>query len=360
MAKRNKTVVTDIKGLFLDGYYTEARAAEVMKMSIWPLVVATFNATDGGVRISNVRTDWITTGEEDYQSVELALPQGFNIARIARHMGSDENGNDKPIFVISVRGNYAADSSYNNFSNELSTANIRYAIAKVSSGDHPIRRSLRSMLKGLDVTLNDKFRSITDKIVDTLYGESVAHKPYVSLDPYVATYAARYFAGDVTKADIPAHMCAMLDKEFSKYKTAADKFEKAIEGSLEAMSGHKWAVFSGINGGVIVGKVNMMGVTAALNHYRNEGCLPHGHQFTFLVLSDMPVPFRWYPSLEAVPEDQRREIEIQLVMLKAHVGHDTLLPPPDKYRNANKVWDAIGAACHSSWSSECPMFLLNG
>lgn len=358
MAKRNKTVVTNIKDLFLDGYYTDARAAEVMKLSIWPLVVAAYNATDGGVRISHIQSGWAT--EENYQAVELALPQGFNIARVSRYDGTDEVGDPKPMFVVSVRGNYAADRSSNSFANELATANIRYAIAKVSSGDHAIRQSLRSMVQGLGITLNDKFRSITDKLVDTLYGESVAHKPYVSLDPYVATYATRFFTGDITKADIPAHMCTMLNKEFSKYKTEAERFEKAINGSLEAMSGYKWALYSGINGGVVVGKVNMMGVIAALNEYRTEGCLPHGHQFTFFVLSDMPVPFRWYPSLEAMPEDQRREVEIQLVMLKAHVGHDTLLPSPDKYRNANKVWDAIGAACHSGWNTECPMFLLNG
>jgi hypothetical protein len=358
MAKRNKTVVTNIKDLFLDEYYTDARAAEVMKLSIWPLVVAAYNATDGGVRISHIQSGWAT--EENYQAVELALPQGFNIARVSRYDGTDEVGDPKPMFVVSVRGNYAADRSSNSFANELATANIRYAIAKVSSGDHAIRQSLRSMVQGLGITLNDKFRSITDKLVDTLYGESVAHKPYVSLDPYVATYATRFFTGDIMKADIPAHMCAMLNKEFSKYKTEAERFEKAINGSLESMSGYKWALYSGINGGVIVGKVNMMGVIAALNEYRTEGCLPHGHQFTFFVLSDMPVPFRWYPSLEAMPEDQRREVEIQLVMLKAHVGHDTLLPSPDKYRNANKVWDAIGAACHSGWNTECPMFLLNG
>lgn len=358
MAKRNKTVVTNIKDLFLDGYYTDARAAEVMKLSIWPLVVAAYNATEGGVRISHIQNGWAT--EENYQAVELSLPQGFNIARVSRYDGTDEVGNPKPMFVVSVRGNYAADRSSNSFSNELATANIRYAIAKVSSGDHAIRQSLRSMVQGLGIFLNDKFRSITDRIVDTLYGESVSSKPVVCLESYLATYAVRYFTGDITKADIPAHMCAMLDKEFSKYKTAIDKFEKAISGSIESMSGHKWALFSGINGGVIVGKVNMMGVVAALNHYRTEGSLPYGHSFTFLVLSDMPVPFRWYPSLEAMPEDQRREVEIQLVMFKAHAGHDTLLPSPDKYRNGNKVWDAIGAACHSGWNTECPMFLLNG
>ena len=192
MAKRNKTVVTNIKDLFLDGYYTDARAAEVMKLSIWPLVVAAYNATEGGVRISHIQNGWAT--EEGYQAVELALPQGFNIARVSKYDGTDEVGDPKPMYAMHVRGNYAADRSSNSFSNELATANIRYAIAKVSSGNHAIRQSLRSMVQGLGLNLNDKFRSITDRIVDTLYGESVAHKPYVSLDPYVATYAARFLS----------------------------------------------------------------------------------------------------------------------------------------------------------------------
>ena len=358
MAKRNKTVVTNIKDLFLDGYYTDERAAAVMKMSIWPLVVAAYNSTEGKVRVSHIQNEWAT--EEEYQAVELALPQGFNIARIARHMGDDENGNDKPMYVVSVRGSYANTYSSNNFSNELSTANIRYAIAKLSSGSHPIRKALHNMAHGLATTLNDKFRSLTDKVVDTLFGEAVSHKPVISLEAHLATYAVRCFVGDIAKADVPANVYGELTKLFSNYKTAADKFEKTITDSLEAMNGNKWLVFSGINDGIIVGKMNMIGVTTALNRYRTEGSLPYAHGYTYLVLSDMPVPFRWYPSLEAMPEDQRREIEIQLVMLKAHAGHDTLLPPWDQYRSANKVWPAIGAACHSGWNSECPMYMLNG
>lgn len=350
MAKREVIRVVP-KDMFLENYYTPQLEDEIVRSSLWPLAVAVYSVCNGRGRISQ----WSANGSFGTR-LAFSTPEGFNIGFITTQ-GCGES------LQYSV---YAGDAyfkqPFNGGSNAtLTTNNIKYAISKLGKkSNHDIRKGFirASSPENLNGDIYSKLHGLIDKAVDQFNGGSISSRPVIDLDNHVATMLAQVFMGDMSANDMPSTVTDEINTEFVKFKEQITRFNLAIDSSKELFASNKLILFTKINNGIVVGKAKMDWISAMLDNYKGGGSLrlvSNG-----LDVRDMVVPFKWYPSIEALPADLRQELEIQLVMLKAHTGSDSLIPNPSVSYGADiKVWSALdGGAVFSAWDSH--LLVLNG
>lgn len=350
MAKREVIKVVP-KDMFLENYYTPQLEDEIVRSSLWPLAVAVYSACNGRGRISQ----WSANGSFGTR-MAFSTPEGFNIGYIATQGCGDS-------LQYSV---YAGDAyfkpTFNGGTNAtLNTNNIRYAINKLGkSSNHDIRRGFirASSPENLNGDIYSKLHSLIDRAVDQFNGGSINCRPTIDVDDHTATMLAQLFMGDMTANDMPSTVTDEVNTKFVEFKEKLTRFNLAIDSSKELFAPNKLLFFTKINNGIVVGKTKTDWIGRMLNNYKNGGTLRMADKA--IDVRDMVVPFKWYPSIEALPADLRQELEIQLVMLKAHTGSDSLIPNPEVSYGADiKVWPALdGGAIFSAWESH--LLVLNG
>ena len=364
MARARDNVSISLKDLFLENYYTPEREAQLTKLSVWPLVAAAYNRTGGKIRVGEIKITQPTMMDARAETVRLTTPEGFNVAMAMKYLESGE-GDPKFLYRFGVCAKHTYRPDAESFSEATTSANIRYITAKLNpKSDHELGKYLAATAEHLPRNINHRFRQLVDKSVDKYNGSSVSGRPTIDLPREYVTHAISVMMGGMSVHDIPSADRDVIARHYKKHMDEIAKFSDAVRITKELFSGNKWVIFNGINNGIIVGKLNLEGCVKALEDYESPRCghlaTPESLSFVSFNEAMNPVPLRWYPSLEALPEDMRRDVEIQLVMLKAHVGHDYLLPPPHVHRSATVMWEAIGAAVYSDWGNDCPMYILNG
>lgn len=353
MAKKRETLKVNVNDMFLDGVYATGPdyhgGSVVMKSKLWPIVVAAYAACDGKARIAEYKS--LTRGEgnnEITERINLTTEHGFQIGYISAWA-------DGQVSVYSTNGLLGnADS----VSSSLVTNSIRYAVSKLSKGNHDARSGLRSNCFGVSNFISDRLRSMVDKMIDDFYGESISSVPNIKLEEACITALAQVHMKELQMHQVPPSVQSRIEQAFNNYRQQRTKFHEALDKTKEMFSSDKIMFIPNVRDGVIVGKIKTGMIKYNVDQYLVKGYLPSSNgEVYFASDSSVSVPMRWYPSIQAVPEDLRRELEIQLVMLKAHTGGQTLVPSIEG--SGTKIWDAVGAVGYSYYG-QTPIILLNG
>lgn len=351
MARKMREVIKlELKDLFLDGALTEDQQRAVMKSELWPVFVAAYSGTDRNIRVCGYMDHRQQLVRTFYERIVFSTKEGFNCGLIKKDAVGDNDGE----YVVATLQNTCGSASDSYLANVLRTKNIRYAISKLQKGNHDARVGLRDVANTVPNMLSRKIREVVDMACDRMYGDSISQRPFCSLPVKVSTALAELYMKEIESHQIPDTIITVLTDQYKDYSNKRNKFNDAMDTVSEMFSGEKYWLFTNVRGGVMVGKISGMPVQVALDEYRKDS-LPEYHKLSYYVEDSTDMPLKWYPSMDDIPADVRKQLDIQLVMLKAHANFETLIPDA---RVAPNVYPAIGAAL-SNGGSGCHILYLN-
>lgn len=329
--------------LFVEGQHTPQDMQKFSRSPLFPIAATIYNTVDKALRVGHIKYTALSASELDHidpakthMTAYLCTPEGLPVAKVTCKTGQ-----------FSFHTTYDVLSSGTSMgSPDLTTKSANYIRAKLSkSSDHPALSSLQACIKSAQTVISQKLRNITDSLVDTFFGAGVSHRPTIEFSRAEGTYLADIVMGKATSMDIPPTVWQEIETKYQAHSHKAAKFDSAIEQAREAFDGDKWVFIPEINGGVMLGAIRPDGVHKALEAYQFGNYLP-SHESTEHIYADFVIPLKWYPSVEALPEDYKRELDYALVMLKAHRGSEAndepdLIPVTNYGKLGN--WPQIGA-----------------
>lgn len=306
MGKRVKFNVQDI---FLDGQNDPADRAFFISSPLFSAFASLYNRSGGKVKVGKLGITSAADGK--YVSTvpvinDLGMPIGniFNQGRMSYNTVGFEVMHDpfEPEFT----------------STRIRTGNPKYLQQKLSpSSSHDVADSFDTALHNSKNALNRLIHRMIDRSVENK-GEASSTPVFDrrnSADDNMITFLAAYFAGDVSREEMPYNHRIEFEDMYRRYLAAKDKFKTALKDTYDMVSTEKWVYFDNINGGVLLGAIRPEPMCAALDQLTKHGHLPYGSEFSYV---QEIVPFKWYPSYGHIPEDLRQQLDFSMVMLKAH------------------------------------------
>lgn len=326
---------------FLTDVYDDVTKKDVMSSRFWPIIVASIN------HIKDSTDSLVVGGIERFsdssviRSVTLTNRAGLNVVS----MFADSTD---PKSTIHFGGVYEAtrQNGHNNIHVSVKSNNVKYIIRKIKDpqGD-PIN------------TLNNRWAEAKNYFaeqVSTLIsrglrnGGALGSDLRITLNQEAVTALAKVHMGGMNKMDVPDFILAHIE---SQYRMYLDKHKKALtcaEDIKQMFGNDKWVLLSDMNhGAVIVGAVSRQPLADAVSIFMKTGELPSIHKFKYI---DAVVPLKRYKSFNDIDEDIRRDIEMQLTMLKLHTKSDgPLLPTSDSMERGEHVYTDLGAMTSGSY-----------
>lgn len=306
MGKRVKFNVQDI---FLDGQNDPADRTFFVSSPLFSAFASLYNRSEGKVRVGKLSVTSAADGR--YVSVvpvvnDLGMLIGniFNQGRMAYNaVGFEVIGDPfEPDFTTA----------------RIRTGNPKYLQQRLSTtSKHEVAESFDRAVGNVKNAINSlvwrmMYRSVENKS-DT-NGAPVFDKRN-SADDNMITFLAAYFAGDVSREEMPSNYRTEFEDMYRRYLAAKDRFKTALKDTYDMVSTEKWVYVNKTNGGLLLGAIRPEPMCAALDQLTKHGNLPGCHEFNYV---QQTVPFKWYPSYEHIPEDLRKQLDFSMVMLKAH------------------------------------------
>ena len=157
--------------------------------------------------------------------------------------------------------------------------------------------------------------------------------------------------GNTSKSDADPHILGRVEHKYATYTTEMAEFIKRVDRAADMFHSDKWVVAKSVLGGVIVGAVSSKPLLTAYEMYKRDGHFPH---YVYHRYDEAIVPFKWYKSLDALPEDIKSDFNASAVMFKAHFNSNSqeLLPTLGGTNTHTVVWESIEAHGFSSWMTD--------
>ena len=318
----SKKIKFNIHGIFMEGQNTVADRNLFVASPLFPVFVSIYNRASGKVKVGLLKTKQAPDGKTFISEIPIVTPLGLRVASL-ENRSSEYN-------VLSF--GVSVDVLSNHTTNDLRTSNPKYIQSRMSpSSEKDCATAFDNRLNDSADIFNQIIRSMIDTSIDSKFGRGLSSAPnFVSrshIEPFLITFLARYFVGEVTQSEMNAKDLAQFNVLFKKYTEERDKFKSALVNTLDMVSTEKWVYITNVNGGVILGAIRPEPMCAALDKYMSKGVLPpsdySSNQFSYVQES---VPFKWYPSFDHIPEEHRVGLTFSMVMLKAHTGSADMLP----------------------------------
>lgn len=340
MAKKIKEQV-DISDIFYDGTHDDAAKARVMKSSVWPVLVALYSFSEKQLQIGPVHYSDGSTDNLYHLLTRSGVP-----AAAVRHCGDmiDVMNADRMIHGSKIDTHYP-------YSTRISSNNPRYIVSKLNpSSNHEAKVCLNNAIKASRNAFRNALRSSLDSAVDVLAGRSVTKPKIRGLENEGMTALYDLAMGAVSKSDIDPVILAEITKVYDAHNVAMTQFVKDVDRATDMLHSDKWVVANGVLGGLVVGAITSKNLINAYNTYKRSGTLPDHESHNY---DEAVVPFKWYKSVEDMPEALRSELEASAVMLKAHTNSTGLLPEVanSKTHNTTCVWESLEAFGYNSWNT---------
>ncbi len=362
MGKRN-TVKVDINEMFLPNTImdNETVRKDAVQSPVWPIAVAIYAATEKRVRVSEFfgpQNSWAAASEQAHKMC-LSTTHGFPVATINYDpRPKNERDDSETAFTIQSTNNLFMDRPFGLGGSTLHTNSQRYAVQKMFKGSHDVHGEIMTSVLTVERTFGEYIRTVIDSAMDNIYGASLSGRPSQPIPREYSHFVMKVLMGDMGKSAIPFNVMDKIKTLYETMRQSDEKFDKAIGMVRSTFEGEKIVFIPGIRKGVMIGKTNTLPIMTALDLYEKGECLPYAANFAYMPEVGFTLPLKWYKSMQDLPEELRRELEIQLVMLKAYIGCDNLIPTPADMAN-KRFLPEIGAAYYQYTSNCAPMFLLN-
>lgn len=323
----------NVNDLFMPGQNSVEAISLLVRSPLIGSIVSAYNRSGGRIRVGAINT----VVDSYVSKVLLVTTKGVPAAEISSNSAYDD------IYFNTSSGNSLARHASG--WRRLNTTNPKYLQNKLSpKSTHEAAESFDMSLTEAEAWFGHELRGMIDRLVDKAIGEGVTRAPLFGgsglgggVDSFLLTTMARVFAGEISMHEVSADHRMEFEQLFNLYTKKREKFYAAMDTAVEFLTGDKWIFANNINGGVIVGAINDVGLLASIEKYRAGEPLPTQQLDQFNYVHET-VPLQWYPTFESVPDDIRTGIEFSLAMLKAHRNADTMLP------THSDIWQEMGCA----------------
>ena len=350
MTKKIKERV-DVNDIFYDGVHDDASKAEVMKSALWPVLVAMYSFSDKQLRIGPVRN--FAQGHGSIRTMVHFLTASGTPAAAVR---LDADGE---MFVMSAdRGIHGRDDGQTSpYTNRVMSKNPRYIVntLKADSSHEGLDCIISSIRTSRDVFGEVLFKSL-DQIVDVLAECNVTRPKVKDLSHDETDTLLNIALGNAPKSDVDQHILGRVEHKYATYTKEMAEFIKCVDRAADMFHSDKWVVAKSVLGGVIVGAVSSKPLLTAYEMYKRDGHFPYYSSYKY---DEAVVPFKWYKSLDALPEDIKSDFTASAVMFKAHFNSNSqeLLPTlggstTNRTNTHTVVWESIEAHGFSSWMTD--------
>lgn len=318
----------NISDIFLEGQNSQNERIALINSPLFGAVANLYNRSEKKIRVGHIELGQQTHGVHTFvKKVNIVTSYGYPVATV----GSNNAAYDSVFFSVCP--------SPTSHSTRLSTSKPKYLQNKLGlKSEHDAATSFDFYLRQAEHFLPEHFRSIIDNLIDRLSGRANVHAPRCKVGNDLAHFLALCVKGEITQSEIPYEYRTQLDNNFKEYTSNRTKFMDAISQVSEFCSGEKWIYMNKINKGVILGAIDTKPSVAALDVYKMGDCLPSATLGKYDYCKES-VALKWYPSHEAIPDDLRQQVELSLVMLKAHRDSSEMLP------SVGGTWLEMG--CHA-------------
>lgn len=333
----------DINDIFYDGVHDDASKAEVMKSALWPVLVAMYSFSGKQLRIGPVRN--FAQGHGYVHTMVHFLTASGTPAAAVR---LDADG--EMVVMNADRGIHGIDDGHTSpYTNRIVSKNPRYIVNTLKAdSSHEGLDCIRNAIKNSQNIFSEVLSKSLDGIVDVL-AECGVNKPRVKDLSHNETDTLLNIAlGNASKSDVDPHILGGIEHKYATYTKEMTEFTKRVDRAADMFHSDKWVVAKSVFGGVIVGAVSSKPLLTAYEMYKRDGHFPHYVSYRY---DEAVVPFKWYKSFDALPEDIKSDFNASAVMFKAHFNSNSqdLLPTLGGSDTHTVVWESIEAHGFSSW-----------
>lgn len=330
---------------FFDGMHTDERRKFIMQSKVWPVVVAAINATDGRLKVGFIGSD----------HVDLVNGMGMIVAAVYFTPGGT--------YKFSV---YSEGHDTGTGFEQSKSKRPKYLASKLRKAKHdatglitaPAGEDHEALMRALywaDLTPNKIVRDALTQTIRSVYPSY--RPPTIEVDSEMATTLMKVFMKEMAPVEVSQSMTTQLENSYKRFVEQRDKMNESFKTARDMFSQDKWFLmydYRKVNDkpSVIVGAISSLPMQAAIDHYVSYGGVVDSERFTF---AQPVVPLQWYPSFEQIPDDIRKELEVQLMMYKVHKDNSKLLPDlPGGFQ----LWAEGGMAFMSGWN-EASVILMD-
>jgi hypothetical protein len=330
--------------MFLPGLHDQATVKEIISSSMWPVFVQAYNLSNQKVRVGLIKRSTLNL----VSAIDVVDQYGLRIGSVSVDGGAMHFG----VYNNPTAQGVPGDQSWS----RVKSTNVKYIVRKLKDGNSDASRGLTEGLETSDGFFN---KTIWEMVHDALnHGRSFRDREiHVSVPSELATMLLRVFKGDMDRHTVGTMELAAVDTLFEQYCRKRDGSTEAFLNTCRLFGGEKWIFLPDICGGVLVAAINKQPIIDLLNRYRATDSFPTPASANFVHYSVEPC---WYKSMDDVPENYRRDIEMQLTMLKLHRRSEKMIPEmlEENVSNGTNVYFDVGAAFHISYGDN-PIILLD-
>lgn len=337
MAKRTYKKL-NVEDIFLDDSNDKSLVNLFVGSQLFAIFATAYNTVGGRLRVGKLLKTTLTDGREAIKQVTFVTPVGFSVGKVAADYSGASMG--ETLYHFAVSGNVLGDVNNPNMAyTTLSTQNPAYMRSKLSAtSNHDAKGHLMARVTEAEREVDIMLRAFADNGVDKKYGDGIARRPSFGGTDDINTIFAEVAMGEKSIHEVPQSIMNDAKTLYDRFRQKVNKFNQAVDSVKDILVGEKWVLVYNLNGGLILGAINTDATSVALDMYKTAEGLPGTTEHKY---SAETVPLKWYGKFEDVPEDTRKEVEYQLMILKTHTNSKDLFPSGDRY--GVTIWD-IGAA----------------
>jgi len=313
-----KRIKFNVHDIFMDSQNTVSDRNIFVSSPLFGVFAAAYNRSEGKVKVGQLRMKTESNNVRYVGSVPVVSRLGMSVGSIDNYSGDSYSSVAFATHANPFDG-YAV-------SKRVRSGNVKYIQSKLSRGStHDIANSFDAALDRSEKAIGVNLRQMILNSIEVESGDDGA--PVFDIrnggDDHLITFLARYFAGEVERAELKPSFQQEFDKLFKKYTDQRNKFKAALKSAYDMVSTEKWFYVTNINGGVLLGGISSLPMCAALDAFVRDNELPWVSELNYVKET---VPFKWYLSHEHIPDELRQQLDFSIAMLKAHRNTAEALP----------------------------------
>jgi hypothetical protein len=325
---------------FLAGLHDDATRKEIQASRFWPIIVAAINQVkdpDDSLVVGPIERFTLT---KSLKSVDLVTRAGLRVCAVYR----DDEDPDGCIAFGGINEPHRLGGPWSCMHVAVASKNVKYIVRKIKYQDSDPYYAIHNRWRDTKQFLSYQLNCMMERAVRS----NGVMPENINIPGYAATALVKAYMGEINKIDIPQHIVTQIETQYREYVNKKEKAKDCVSNLRQMLNNDKWVMLSDMDGAVIVGAISKRNLQAALDSYELSGEIPDHNKFTYI---DAIVPFKRYPSFDAIEDDIRRDIEMQLTMLKIHTNSDKppLLTANDTERG-HRVYADIGVMVSSDYS----------
>jgi len=344
---------------FLQGFYDNATKKEVMGSRLWPIIVAAINQVKDS-HDSLVVGDVIRFENDNKHIMGVSLTNrvGFNV--VGMYMASEDPKADIYFGGINSSNRNQSTLCIVSMHPSVKSSNVKYIVRKIKTPNTDPSIDLANKWTEAKNYVNTKLERMLDSGLTAGNSDRI-DRILLNKDAVIAL--VKMHMGDMSRTEVPQDVLAHIELRYLTYVDTQKKVRDYATDIRQMFSNDKWVLFSNMyNNSVIVGAVSKQPFQAAVDNYISTGSLPSTSVFKY---AEIVVPFKWYKSFTDIDDDIRRDIEMQLTMLKLHTKSDKpIIPTAGSIDTASSiergysVYPDIGAMTQSHYY-ESPIIVMD-